>query len=164
MYIESQPLDGRKQGFGSRDAHRRDEFSNSVRTEQYRAQLIKEMSVNEKNAPKMFEELERLKLERASTAPLSFSKTKGFPLNSTYSSFVPQFDIGRTRVTPFDPKSIKDTYYKFDTNLDKRLGNSVPTSAIIGDGAWDMTYRPPKHAGKSEVRNFYDKSHLKVTL
>ena len=162
MYIETQPLDSRKQGFGSRDAHRRDEFSNSVRTEQYRAQLIKEMQVNEKNAPQFLKELDRLKQERANSAPLSMTKTRGHPLNTSYSSFVPQYDIGRTRVTPFDPKSIKDTYYKFDTNYDKRCGNNAPVSATIGECAWDLTYRPPKFAGKSEVRNFFDKSHLKV--
>ena len=83
MYIETQPLDSRKQGFGSRDAHRRDEFSNSVRTEQYRAQLIKEMQVNEKNAPQFLKELDRLKQERANSAPLSMTKTRGHPLNTS---------------------------------------------------------------------------------
>lgn len=162
LYIESQPLDARKKGFGSRDAHRRDEFSNSVRTEQYRAQLIKEMQVSEKDAPRLLEELNKLKTERLMTADSVLTKRRGCPLNETYSSFVPQYDIGRTRVTPFDPKSIKDTYYKFDTNLDKRYGPMVPTSNTIGDSAWDLQYKPPKYGGKSEVRNFFDKSHLRV--
>lgn len=162
LYIESQPLDARKQGFGSRDAHRRDEFSNSVRTEQYRAQLVKEMTVSQKNTPHMLAEVERLKAERAQTAPLSMTKTRGHPLNQTYSSFVPQYDIGRTRTTAFDPKSIKDTYYKFDTNFDKRLGSSQPQSFTVGECAWDLTYKPPTHGARSEVKNFFDKSHLRV--
>jgi len=162
LYIESQPLDGRKKGFGSRDAHRRDEFSNSVRTEQYRAQLVKELQVNEKDAPRLLAELNRLKADRDGEPDMTLTKKRGHPLNDTYSSFVPQYDIGRTRVTEFDPKSIKDTYYKFDTNLDKRYGPSVPTSHTIGDSAWDLQYKPPKFSGKSEVRNFFDKSHLRV--
>lgn len=162
LYIETQPLDSRKQGFGSRDANRRDEFSNSVRTEQYRETLLKELKVKEKNAPNYLAEIERLKQERASTAPLSMTRTRGHPLNETYNDFVPQYDIGRKRVTPFDPKAIKDTYYKFDTNYDKRMGSCRTSSSTIGECAWDLTYKPPSHGGRSEVKNFFDKSHLRV--
>ncbi len=32
-YVTTQPLDSRKKGFGTKDAKRRDEFSNAIRTE-----------------------------------------------------------------------------------------------------------------------------------
>jgi hypothetical protein len=80
----------------------------------------------------------------------------------SYDSHVPQFDIGRSRVTPFDPRSIKDTFYKFNGSRDKRLGGCRPSSQDVGSSAWDITYKPPSHGGKSETKNFFDKSHLNV--
>ena len=47
-YIQAQPLDGRKRGFGTKDAHKRDEFSNGVRTEQYRESIRKEKFIIDK--------------------------------------------------------------------------------------------------------------------
>ena len=82
---------------------------------------------------------------------------------TVYEIPVPQFDIGRTRVTEFDPKSTKDTFYKFKQNQDKRYGLYKPVSADVGDSAWTTHYKPPSHGGKSEVKNFYDKSHLCVS-
>ena len=38
-YLKAQPLDSRKNGFGSKDAHKRDEFLSALRTEQYRETL-----------------------------------------------------------------------------------------------------------------------------
>ena len=76
---------------------------------------------------------------------------------------VAQFDIGRNRVTEFDPKSTKDTFYKFKQNQDKRYGLYKPVSVDVGDSAWTTHYKPPSHGGKSEVKNFYDKSHLSVS-
>jgi hypothetical protein len=48
-YLESQPENDRKNGFGSKDARRRDEFTNTTRTEQYREMLRKEIAVMNKN-------------------------------------------------------------------------------------------------------------------
>ncbi len=41
-YLQSQPLNDRKNGFGTKDARRRDEFANAIRTEQYREGIQKE--------------------------------------------------------------------------------------------------------------------------
>ena len=38
------------------------------------------------------------------------SKTTGF----NYDDKCPQYDIGRVKVTPFDPRSKTDSFYKFD--------------------------------------------------
>jgi len=40
---------------------------------------------------------------------------------SLYTEKVPQYDIGRNRITPFDPKGTKDRFYKFDDERPKRL-------------------------------------------
>lgn len=45
-----------------------------------------------------------------------------------------------------------------------RFGESPkPVSYDVGGLAWETQYKPPSHGGKSEVRNFFDKSHLNVT-
>lgn len=157
-YTTTQPLDARKKGFGSHDAKRRDEFANAIRTEQYRSTIAKESVVTAKGSEKLQETLSKIMSERAQTTgsmSLSSSSSSGF----NYSSSVPQYDIGRTRVTPFDPKSIKDTYYKFSGG-ERRLGDYRPTSSEFGDGAWDIQYKPPQFGGRSETKNFLDKSHL----
>jgi hypothetical protein len=100
---------------------------------------------------------ETSKRSPGSTSTLSPSRT-GFD----YSETVSQYDIGRTRVTPFDPKSKSDSFYKFEDSQGKRLGSYRPVSLDVGDGAWNLVYKPPSHGGRSEVKNFFDKSHLSV--
>ncbi len=155
-YLKSQPLESRKNGFGSKDAYKTDEFSNAIRTQQYRESIEKELLIQQGVAGKNEERLKQLLAER-----------KGFdaPIPEgarNYAESVPQFDIGRSRVTEFDPKSIKDTYYKFDNDHGKRLGMYRPVSCEVGLSAWNMKYQPPSHGGKSEVSKFFDKSHLSI--
>ena len=45
---------------------------------------------------------------------------------------------------------------------DKKYGPFRPISTDVGDTAWAITYKPPAYGGKSEVKNFQDRSHLKV--
>ena len=78
-----------------------------------------------------------------------------------YSEKVAQFDIGRNRVTDFDPKSTKDTYYKFDDKHGKKIGMYKPVSTEVGNGLNPgYKYSKPQAGGKSEVSKFFDKSHL----
>jgi hypothetical protein len=96
-------LDKRRNGFGSKDAHRRDEFSNSVRTQQYRESIQKEMQLRGKDPD---ERLNSLIESQKGT------QTMREPMKKTY-----QFDIGRSLVTDFDPKTTRDSYYKvYDIN------------------------------------------------
>ena len=146
-------------GFGSKDASRRDEFSNSIRTEQYRAQLLKEQEIMAKTTGNNLKELTRILEQRLTeTEAAKPTKTTGF----NYDDKGPQYDIGRTKVTPFDPRSKTDSFYKFDGENGKRLGTHRPVSMEVGDDAWSLTYKPPAHGGKSEVKHFFDKSHLSV--
>lgn len=168
-YINKQPLESRKKGFGSHDADRRDEFSSSIRTEQYRETLRKEMAKTGKKSKELEEEIERMRKEIDEEYNHEMSRYKEGNLNATndsvnfsYDSSVPLFDIGRTRVTQFDPKASKDTFYRFQSEREKRLGSTKPVSYTIGEGSWTVTYKPPQHGGKSEVKNFFDRSHLTV--
>jgi hypothetical protein len=148
-YLATQPLDKRVKGFGSKDAHRRDEFSSAVRTQQYREGMAKELLLYKKNTANL-PPIE----DRVHSAPSSFDST-GKRREMLY-------DIGRTKVTEFDPKSRRDRFYKSDSHHDKNLGHYVPTSTMIGCEGWSTEYKPPKHGAASLVKNFFDKSHLKV--
>ena len=85
LYIESQPLESRKKGFGSKDAHRRDEFSNAVRTQQYRESIQKEMELRKADTNTKMKEL----IEK-------FESTQ--PTDSTMKSKRYQYDMGRSLV------------------------------------------------------------------
>jgi len=161
-YLETQPIGNRKLGFMTKDAHKRDEFSNGVRTEQYRESIRKEKDIIDKGASHIQDQLAELMSKRASESS-SMSATNTTDANGfSYDEKVPQYDIGRTRVTPFDPKSKGDTFYKFSHERGKRMGGYKPISTDTGDGAWSFQYKPPQHGGKSEVKNFFDKSHISV--
>lgn len=156
-YKDTQPLDQRKKGFGSKDASRRDEFSNVIATECYREALKKEKLISAEKPEEVERKLNALLETRRAAGTLNMS-TKAFRTERVH-----QYDIGRTRTTEFDPKSTKDNFYRFDDDQGKEFGSSLkPVSSDIGDGAWSITYRPPQFGGRSEVKNFYDKSHLNV--
>ena len=154
LYISTQPLEKRPRGFGTKDASRRDEFTNSIRTEQYRENIKKEISLAHLSMRDTVDE-ERERLTRAMSAPAE-------SLNFPYRLSVSQYDIGRTQVTEFDPKSTRNRFYKYATNREKVFGVYRPLSADIGDNAWRTEYHPPSHGPKAQIKNFFDKSHLKV--
>eukprot|EP01040_Poterioochromonas_malhamensis_P006210 gene6210-6683_t len=157
-YKDTQPLDQRKKGFGSHDATRRDEFSNVIATECYRETLRKEKLLSSEKPEEIEAKLQTLLADRTLNGTMNSSKRE-FRTQQVH-----QFDIGRTRTTDFDPKSTKDSFYRFDQDNGKEFGSSLkPVSADIGESAWAVTYKPPSHGGKSEVKNFYDKSHLNVS-
>lgn len=142
MYLSTQPLDKRTKGFGSRDASRRDEFTSAIRTEQYRQSIRKEMQTfaNTKEIPDD-------ELDRAQTAPPAMLLSASGTLRRET-----LYDIGRTKVTEFDPKSTKDRFYKSSPNRDRRLGHFQPTSTVIGQAAWNTEYKPPTFGASSLVK------------
>lgn len=153
-YMQTQPLDKRHKGFGSKDAHRRDEFSSSIRTEQYRETLRKELILMKKQqaiakAIKGRDVLDDLPVNKANMSE-SGKRTR------------PLYDIGRTKVTEFDPKASRDRHYKFDNAKGRKSGPYRPESFVVGSSAWDVTYKPPSNGATSQVKNFFDNSHLKV--
>lgn len=156
-------MDTRKRGFGTKDASRRDEFSSNNRTEQYRETLRKEKAHAE-NPEIVKEKLTKLLAERAFQDSTTLQSSGRRTLSGTVNGKkLHQYDIGRSQVTAFDPKSIKDTFYRFESEHDKFFGEfTKPVSCDIGQAAWEVAYKPPSHGGRSEVKNFYDKSHLHI--
>ena len=153
MYLETQPLNTRKNAFGSQDAHRRDEFSDNIRTSQYRDTLKKENKIYKKSSEAYEKELEELRKVNAEF---------GAQETSTYNEDVFSYDVGRTRIPEYDIKAKSDTFYKFSMANGKFLGDKRPSGSDYGSGAWDFDYKPPAHGPKGQIKNFYDRSHLKV--
>lgn len=143
MYLTSQPLDKRQKGFGSKDASRRDEFTSSVRTEQYRQSIRTELGVLKHTS----ELNNNDELERAKTAPPKMLLSASGTLRREC-----LYDIGRTKVTEFDPKAIKDRFYKSSPDKERQLGPYQPSSTIVGQSAWNTEYKPPSHGAASLVK------------
>jgi len=156
-YLLTQPMDKRPKefAFGSHDASRRDEFASNIATEQYRQTLKTETFFTNKNANKDL--LETLKNTSPSKEPAKMLLSASGTLRRET-----LYDIGRNKVTDFDPKSTRDRYYKIVSDRDKNNGTYRPTSTIVGDSAWETEYTPPSHGAASLVKNFFDNSHLKV--
>ena len=159
-YLQSQPLDKRPKefAFGSHDASRRDEFASNIATEQYRQTLKTEAMYMNKNMNK-----DALAASNAfkdtgpqSPPPKMILSASGTMRRETL------YDIGRNKVTDFDPKSTRDRFYKTVSDREKVNGSYRPTSTIVGDAAWETEYKPPSHGAASLVKNFFDNSHLKV--
>ena len=170
-YLDTQPVDKRPKNFafGSRDAFKTDEFCNTIRTEQYRGTLQKESEISRKGKGSSIEEIKRLQeagrlSQSAPTSSYDLSGTTNDKPEFSYDSQVPQYDIGRNRINQFNAKSHRDSFYNFNTNRERRLGSHRPTSADIGAEAWGVTYKSPAFGGKSEVKNFWDKSHLQIRV
>jgi len=153
MYLETQPLNTRKNAFGSQDAFRRDEFSNNIRTSQYRDTLKKENKIYKKSKEAYEEELDALRAQSTAFTPAGTSK---------YNEEVFSYDVGRTRIPEYDMKSKTDTFYKFSMSDGRFMGNTKPSGSDYGAGAWGYEYKPPQHGPKSQMKNFFDRSHLKV--
>ena len=156
-YLQSQPLDKRPKefAFGSHDASRRDEFSSTIATEQYRQTLKTEAKYINKHANK--DALDKLDESGPQTTdPKMFMSASGTMRRECL------YDIGRNKVTEFDPKSTRDRFYKTVSDREKNNGSYRPTSTVIGDAAWETEYKPPANGAASLVKNFFDNSHLKV--
>ncbi|KAJ1448035.1 hypothetical protein M885DRAFT_540553 [Pelagophyceae sp. CCMP2097] len=152
-YLKQQPPDKRKLGFGTHDAHRRDEFSQTIRTEQYRETLKKETWMEESRR-------DPDALSKAVEAETARSQTRTFV--SDKKEITHLYDVGRTIYTEFNPKNGRDQFYsiKHAYHRDKRMGNERTASQEVGESAWDFKYQKPEHSAPSQVKNFFDKSHL----
>jgi len=69
-YLKTQPRETRKKGFLSSDAFKADEFSNTLRTNQYRWQLGRELAFNKMHLAAN----KKREAERAQTAPAGASR------------------------------------------------------------------------------------------
>merc|ERR1711934_563118 len=99
QYLKTQPKETRKRGFMSSDAHRRDEFMNHIRTEQWRWALGREQDIKK---------FHPISTEDKYTKPKGEALPPIAPLGERDESFhTPQFlyDIGKgSNVTAFSQK------------------------------------------------------------
>jgi len=165
-YITSEPPNQRKNGFGSGDARRRDEFSKDVRARQWREKLKAE-NIYAQTALRNF---------RANTAkPMSRTEIqtkRQREYREKYGTNVDMFqtqvpwnlyDIGKDCTTPICNKCPREKFY-----CPHRIGRgastlrrpgTAPTSAeTYGD--FVTPAEKPKFGVVSEHKSFYDNSHL----
>lgn len=179
-YIQIEPLKDRKQGFGSRDARRRDEFSSDVRTRQWREKLKSEA---------VYTAIDEKDLDTPYLDPLQLAALKAEKYREQYAdkpelfqTKVPfyTYDIGREEnaSTPICTKCSRDTFY-----CPHRVGRNTKTLRRPGTapttygnyGAWDDSMpqadRPatrgeryaaqkPKYGNVHVVDHFYDQGHI----
>lgn len=139
-YKKTQPLDNRKKAFGSNDASRRDEFTNTISTEQYREALRREAKD---------EKIDSIGALEAELAVTTRKASKHL------------FDVGRKQVTEFNPKSHRDTYYSIKADRQRDAGPYNLSSANIGDGTNEPgAVEKPVYGHVRKTKEFFDKSHL----
>lgn len=130
MYLKTQPPDARKRGFMSSDAHRRDEFMNHIRTEQWRWALGREQDIKK---------FHPISTEDKYTKPKGEALPPIAPLGERDESFhTPQFlyDIGKgSNVTAFSQKLPRENWYLAtrDTSKPRNLGDWQPMSYEVGN-------------------------------
>jgi hypothetical protein len=166
-YLKEQPRESRKLGFGSHDASKRGEFSNTLRTAQYREKLKTEAEMSRKNInnggyqpdiPNDGETVEemrqRLYNEKWSQNPNLYQTKVPFGL----------YDIGRTQVTDFNNKSSCEKFYD---HLDaarsglRRPGNYPTSYETYGNFATKQVSKP-EFGAVATTKTFYDSGHLRV--
>lgn len=157
-YGKREPFAERKLGFGTHDASKRDEFTQRIRTEQYRDLLKREKRLL--GGGKALEA--RVKQAHAK---LGAEQKRNEDLRKAVGLDAPNhlYDIGRSRETKFDPKMHRDRFYNTHSahKREMRRGGYRTASQDIGDGAWAVTRT--EHFGRSHAtRAFYTQSHLEV--
>jgi len=161
-YHKIEPPDKRKLGFGSHDASKRDEFTQAIRTEQYRETLHKEQDIINRSQAKTIETQ-----KKAIEAWKAREKTS-FPHGKKEIKFL--YDVGRNIHTESDPKNHRDQFYTMRDGMrgksnetSKRMGNYRTASMEVGDGVWAVRCHKPEASMNHAHKTFYDKSHLMVT-
>ena len=169
-YRITQPRAGRKLGFGSLDANRRDEFTLDIRASQYRELLDKErffegvyMEQNASRPPGALAEA-----QASSAAAAAAAAASSAPDPRLFQTQVPAmlYDIGREGgTTPICNKCSRETFY-----CKHRVGAGAETlrrvgphkSAAAAVGAEIVGAEKPQHGRKSHIKDFYDQNHLSV--
>lgn len=168
-YLKSQPRDSRKLGFGSLDAHRRDEFSRHIRAQQWRDVLVREAKLQRlqtRTAPTA-PTLELMQFEPNPQQPTSPAPQQR-PQSALFQTQAPRslYDIGRDEsgITPICNKCPRETFYcphRVGRGAEtlRRVGTWKTTSQIVG-GNLNPSVNKPTYGRKSLIKDFYDNNHL----
>lgn len=158
MYLKTQPPEGRKKGFGSSDAKRRDEFSNDIELAKWRERIGTEMEFAERFAEHqegMLTDEDRAEMERLSQPP-----ERRWTHGPDH-----MFDLGKESkggTTPYEMKDARDTWYSKqrvakETSGKQHLGGYNLSSCTVGDNLKDFSaWTKPEFARQPVIRdNFY---------
>ena len=160
-YAKTQPYDTRKLGFGTHDASKRDEFTDRVRTEQYRDLLKREKRILQRNEQKRGGLAEQIRKAHKKLAEAAVEEERQREVcGLSAAPFL--YDIGRSRETQFDPKTKTDCFYNAyqARKREMRRGGYRSMSQDIGDGAWDLQQKRETFGRSHATAAFYSKSHI----
>lgn len=134
----------RKLGFGTHDASKRDEFTDTINTETYR-QLLKREG-------KLIDEI--IEKEQANLPPEEEDKNRFHQPDSV-------FEFGRTKITEFCQQCHKDTFYCPHKNINKDYGTNHTSYMDLGEGVTDpKVLKKPEFAMSGATKQFLDRSHI----
>jgi len=171
-YRITQPRANRKLGFGSYDAHRRDEFTLDIRASQHRELLDKErffeQAYLQQNAKMNPEAAASASAAAAASSSRAASAAAAADRPDMFQTRVPTllYDIGReTGTTPICNKCSRETFYckhrvGSGTDTLRRMGPHRTMAAVVG--AEVAGAEKPHHGRKSHIKDFYDANHLSV--
>lgn len=159
QYLKTQPRDARKKGFGNSDAHRRDEFMMTIRTEQWRWALGREADFRKHHKST------QAQLAKTIPAPPQLAS-----LGERAPAFhTPQFlyDIGKgDAVTAFSQKLPRENWFLANRDVSKPryTGDWVPSSYEIGNEMVQQTeLHKPSYASTPIVQStFYRVGSVKA--
>lgn len=176
-YRTTQPRQNRKLGFGSLDAHKRDEFTLDIRAQQYKELLAREQYFTQK----YLEESRKARGDPQDQLDALTSSSVAAATNNQddekyFQTQVPRllYDIGREDgVTPICNKCSRETFYckhrvaggsaepgATSSETLRRLGPHKTSAMIVG--AEVIGVAKPTHSKKSHIKEFYDNNHLSV--
>jgi len=173
LYRLTQPRQGRRLGFGSFDAARRDEFTLDLRAQQYKDLLEKEKTFHKKYLKDRMDRDSQLKSASAPGDTLPSIDEKGALAAAGASFFQTQvpvslYDIGKEGVgtTPICNKCPRETFY-----CRHRVGNGSQTLRRVAHhktsndqyGQRDAVNKP-MFGRKSHIKDFYDANHLSTSF
>lgn len=149
-YMDEQPLESRKLGFGTHDASKRSEFMMHIRTEQHREQLKKERKF-ENMKQQSGDDHEAPDLPQLDPDSLDDFTTKVSPY---------LFDNGRSETTPVCLRCSKETFYCPHRKKSRRLAGARLSSGDIGYGCQNV--QASENGRVAVTAEFFDKGHLSV--
>ena len=175
LYINTQPPDQRKKGFGIGDATRHDEFCNNTRTEQLRGTLNTEKMIQRRQwvtpdemksgvniVDKYQDKINKLEAEHSEIQDrLGDTKVLELEQKQLKGQAEQLYDFGRKQVTPFNPKQSRDTWFDSSGRDVKRFGAYHRTTLQHGMFAKGMKVdKKATMVCVHTTETFFDRGHL----
>jgi len=150
-YVKSQPPDQRKNGFGSGDAQKRDEFSSQTRTAQWRQAIKSEdkmtSQVIEDSMAKSGVSMDELRASGMAASQKLGQTARDFAKGTQYDRLRDKRDDVYGRKTMHSPMN------KIS------LGSQMRSSGEIGTGVEEVELDRPKFKRVNVVKEFYRQNH-----